>query len=272
MKDRPEFDQHVQEWLTSRAPADAPVALSIIVPAYNEERRLPPTIVEAVDYFDSRGIEYELVVVDDGSRDGTSEMVRRFERLTPRVRLIRVPDNHGKGHAVRTGILSARGAEMLIMDADGATPIAEFERLKAALTGEIEVVIGSRAIFGEDTNVKTVWYRKFMGRTFNWFVNRLAVPDVKDSQCGFKLFSARAARFLFEHQTLDGWSFDVEILYLARRAEIRTAEIPVNWTNIPGSKVRLVSDSLRMLRDIAILRYRHRGVTPETYRKRPAPG
>ncbi len=229
---------------------------SIVIPAYNEELRLPSTLLSVVDYFNGRGVSYEIVVVDDGSSDKTAEVVQRFEHLSPHIRLLSYPENKGKGYAVRLGVLSAVGKLILFNDADGATPIVEIERLEEAIKAGEHIAIGSRAMYSRDTSIHALWYRRVMGRIFSAFVNFVVLPGVADTQCGFKLFLRPVARYLFARQKADGFSFDVEILFIARKSHCRIAEVPINWTNIPGSKVNLVTDSLRMLRDIVRFRAR----------------
>lgn len=239
------------------------VDLSVVIPAYNEERRLPLTLVDTIDYLDQRNaansskFSYEIIVVDDGSTDNTAVTVTKFEKIRHELRLLQLPVNSGKGRAVQLGMLNARGSRVLFMDADGATPIEEFERLSLALDQGSQLAFGSRAIASKDTKVETVWYRKYPGRIFNFLVNSILLGEVSDTQCGFKLFSSEAAQFLFSKQTLPGFGFDVEILYLARKAGISTKEVAVNWVNIPGSKVSLFKDSLRMFFEILLVRIRH---------------
>lgn len=235
---------------------DEAVELSIIVPAFNEEFRLPKTLLSAYEYLHSRGFSYEVLVVDDGSTDETGHVVRQFESLTPTVRLLTYPRNRGKGYAVKFGVMNARGRLVLFMDADGSTPIEELARLEAAIHAGAHVAIGSRARYSRETDVKTVWYRKFIGRTFSALVNVLILPGIADTQCGFKLFLQPAATVIFRRQQHERFSFDVEVLYLARRAHLRIAEVPVNWTNVPGSKVNLAKDSVLMLRDVIQMRVR----------------
>ncbi|MBN8550224.1 MAG: glycosyltransferase family 2 protein [Deltaproteobacteria bacterium] len=265
MKPSPSHPDDIATWL-HRQPANArAVDLSVIVPTYNEERRLPPTLVDMIDYLDSRKISYEIIVVDDGSCDRTSEVVKKFERIRSQVHLIRVPKNYGKGHAVRTGVLNANGRRVLFADADGSTPIEEVQRLEAALDRGAHIAIGSRALASENTKVTTSWHRKYLGRAFNLCVNAMILPQVADTQCGFKLFTGPCAKFLFERQQSDGFSFDVEILFIARQAGLKVEEVPINWTNIPGSKVSLVLDALRMFRDIVLYKVRHRAISPQDF-------
>ena len=245
-----------------------PVQLSVVVPSFNEEFRLPHALIEMIDWLDSRGTTYEIIVVDDGSRDGTSVTAQKFERIRPQVRVIRLPVNRGKGHAVRTGALNSRGGRVLFADADGATPFAELARLEEVIAAGADVAIGSRAAPGAGTKVRVDPLRKLVGRAFNAWVSALLLPRVADTQCGFKLFTREAADFLFSRQQSERFSFDVEILYIARRAGLDVREVPVNWTSIPGSKVSLLRDSARMLIDVPTFRWRHRDVT--SMPRRPA--
>lgn len=260
----------VKAWLERQTSTDRSLDLSIIIPAYNEQWRLPSTLIDIIDYIDSRNLKAEVIVVDDGSTDATSDTVKKFEKIRPCVRLLRVPKNTGKGNAVRTGMLNSYGKAVLFTDADGSTSIHELERLAPALTEGADVVIGSRAMASQDTKVSTFSYRRVMGRIFNFFVNLIVLPGIADTQCGFKLFTAEAAKFLFERQKSDGFSFDVEILYIARRAGMKVAEVPINWTNAPGSKVNLVLDSSKMLIDIVRFRIRHSALKPADRQHLPA--
>jgi dolichyl-phosphate beta-glucosyltransferase len=255
----------LNDWLDGKEATARQVDLSVVVPAYNEERRLPPTLIDMIDYFDKQSLSYEIIVVDDGSRDGTGEVVRKFERVRHQVKLIQLPKNQGKGHAVRLGVLNTHGKTILFADADGATPIEEFSRLYSVITSGGEIAIGSRALASSDTKVSTSVHRRLLGRLFNRWVNTVLLPDITDTQCGFKMFTRDAARFLFKLQNSDRFSFDVELLYIARKAGISVKEVAINWTNIPGSKVNLVVDSLKMLRDVLRFRVLHRGVAPEQY-------
>jgi dolichyl-phosphate beta-glucosyltransferase len=228
--------------------------LSVIVPAFNEEARLSPTLREASAYLRARGGEFEVIVVDDGSRDGTSQLVLDLGRELPELRLIRSASNRGKGHAVRMGVVNARLPLVLFMDADGATPIAEVERLEGAILSGADVAIGSRALKSDKVEVKAKLYRRVIGRAFHSLVSMLTVSGIQDTQCGFKLFRGSVAQDLFSRMRMNGFSFDVEVLLMAQRGGYRVKEVPVNWVHQPGSRVNLVTDSLRMARDLFIMR------------------
>jgi dolichyl-phosphate beta-glucosyltransferase len=228
--------------------------LSIVIPAYNEETRIEPTVREIVGYCRSRARAFELILVDDGSQDATSSVGLLLSNEFPEIKLIRLAANHGKGYAVRTGVLNAIGRAVLFADADGATPINEVERLETALALGVDVAIGSRALQGEGVKVKAKLYRHIIGRTFHQLVEWLADAGVKDTQCGFKLFQSAVAQDLFSRMRMNGFSFDVEVLIMARRRGYRVAEVPVNWTHQAGSKVRLTRDSLQMAADLFRIR------------------
>lgn len=239
--------------------------LSIIIPAYNEEWRLPPTLLDIVDYFDGRDLNYEIIVVDDGSADRTAEIVKRLEKIRKQVCLIQLKQNRGKGHAVKTGVLNSQGKYVLFADADGSTPIKEIERLEAKFNEDTKIVIGSRALPSDDTFVTRRWDRTLLERVFNLCVNLLILSGIADTQCGFKMFTAECAHFLFERQQAERWSFDIEILFMARKAGLKITEVPINWNDVPGSKVNPFLDSIGMFRDIFAFKVRHAQVTPETF-------
>lgn len=230
--------------------------LSIVIPAFDEEARLAPTVRGAVACVRSRGVGGEVIVVDDGSRDGTSALVQRLAEELPEVRLVRLAANQGKGYAVRSGVLNAKGELVLFADADGATPWAELARLESAVAAGADVAIGSRALDSAETTVRARWHRRAMGRTFHRLVELLTVRGFRDTQCGFKLFRGPVAQDLFARMRMNGFSFDVEVLLMAQRGGHQVVEVPVNWVHQPGSRVSLVRDSLRMARDLFVIRGR----------------
>ena len=224
--------------------------LSVIIPAFNEARRLPRYLEKVLAFLDGSTLAYEVIVVDDGSSDDTADVVMEVCRSCTNLRLVRLAENRGKGFAVKTGMHAARGALRLFADADGATPIAEVERLMAAISSGAEIAVGSRALKAENCTVKGLKHRKLIGTIFNQIVRVVAVKGIRDTQCGFKLFSEAAAERIFPLQRIDGFGFDVEVLFIAQRCGFRIAEVPVNWTDVKGTKVNVVRDSLRMFRDV----------------------
>jgi dolichyl-phosphate beta-glucosyltransferase len=228
--------------------------LSVVVPAYNEEARLGRAARSMLRYLRGRGLTFEFIVVDDGSTDGTSTVVQRLAVEYPEVRLIRLPANRGKGHAVRTGVVNAHGDLVIFADADEATPMAELERLEAAVAAGADVAIGSRAMADRSVTIRAKLHRRLMGRIFHRLVTLLTVKGFHDTQCGFKLFRSAAAHDLFARMRMDRYSFDVELLMMAQRIGYRIAEVPVNWVHVPGSQVNLLLDSFRMARDLLVIR------------------
>ncbi|MFQ6096723.1 MAG: dolichyl-phosphate beta-glucosyltransferase [Armatimonadota bacterium] len=234
--------------------------LSIIIPAYNEEERLGPTLDSVIGFADAHGLDCEIIVVDDGSTDATADVAHRRAEDDPRVRLVRNAENRGKGYSVRHGVQEARGRFILFSDADNSTPPEEMPKLLSRLGEEgYDVAIGSRALKESVLEVRQPFYREYMGRTFNLIVRGLARLPFRDTQCGFKAFKAECARRLFARQTVERFSFDVEILYLAvHKFGYRVAEVPVRWINSPRSRVHPIFDSLRMLRDVFRIRAQDR--------------
>ncbi len=238
---------------------------SVVIPAYNEAERLETTLRQVVDYLDRRGEPYELVVVDDGSADETPGVAERF--VADGVALVRHERNRGKGAALRTGVGATRGARVLLSDADLSTPIEELDRLEPHL-GAAQLVLGSRAVAGARIEQRQPLYRELMGKTFNLLIRLLGVRGLHDTQCGFKLLDGAVARELFADLTIDGFAYDVELVWLARRRGYRIEEVGVTWSNSAASKVHPLRDPLRMLRDIVLMRHRHRG---ERWRPAAAP-
>jgi glycosyltransferase involved in cell wall biosynthesis len=226
--------------------------LSIVIPAYNEATRLPGTLERVLAYLDQGDSSFEVLAVDDGSSDRTAELVERIAADEPRIRLLREP-HRGKGAAVRAGALAARGAVVLFTDADLSHPVEELTRLPGLLDGA-QVVIASREGAGARRLAEPL-YRHLMGRVFNRFVRLLAVPGIEDTQCGLKCFTAPAARELFKRQTIDGFGFDVELLFLARKLGYRVREVSVTWRHVPASRVDPLRDTLRMVADVVRVRW-----------------
>lgn len=209
--------------------------LSVVIPAFNEAARLPPTLRQIALALGTR--PHEIIVADDGSFDGTAEHALALG--LPGLRVLRSEHNRGKGDAVRRGMLAARGARRLMTDADLSTPIADLDRLDARLDAGADVAIGSRAVSGAQVEVHQSRYREAMGRAFNACVRALLLPDLHDTQCGFKLWTAAAAERAFACSRLDGFGFDVEVLYVARRAGLRIDEVGVTWRNDAATRVTL---------------------------------
>jgi dolichyl-phosphate beta-glucosyltransferase len=229
--------------------------LSVIIPAYNEEQRIGNTLHVIQTYLQRQPYSAEVIVVDDGSQDGTASLVRSLDIRTPPICLLQNGRNRGKGFSVRHGFLHASGAYLLFSDADLSTPIEAVETLLAALQESCDIAIGSRALSGSRVEVHQPWHRENMGRLFNLFVQALAVPGIHDTQCGFKCFRREAALAICQHMTTERFGFDVEMLYLARRWGYRVREVPVVWRNSPQSRVRVWRDSMSMLNELLRIRW-----------------
>jgi dolichyl-phosphate beta-glucosyltransferase len=229
--------------------------LSVVVPAYNEEQRLPRTIEQIERYLDGKKADYELVLVDDGSADGTRRVMDAAAERHASVRVEALPENRGKGRALAVGVQAAKGDEILLTDADLSTPIEELDKLQAALDGGAGVAIGSRALRASRVEVSQPVYRVLMGKAFNLIVQAVLLPGIWDTQCGFKLFRADVARKVFAGLSTDGFGYDPEVLYRARKQGVKIAEVPVVWRNSAETKVRPVSSSLDMLRHVIRVRF-----------------
>jgi dolichyl-phosphate beta-glucosyltransferase len=214
--------------------------LSIIIPAYNEAERILPTLRSFHNYFVKQNITFEIVVVDDGSTDNTVTCVEDLKKEIQNLRVIMSPGNFGKGHAIRTGMLEATGRFRLFSDADGSTPVEEVERLLLPLREErADLVIGSRYLPGSVISQKQPKFRRIWSRLSNLVVQQILLPGIVDPHCGFKAFRADAAVKLFSNATINGWSFDLEILALAKKFNLQMLEVPVKWANDGRSKGRL---------------------------------
>ncbi len=231
------------------------LAYSIIIPAYNEQDRLGATLEKVLAYAAAQRWRSEVLVVNDGSRDATGDVAREFARRNPSVRLIENPGNRGKGYSVRNGALNASGDIVLFTDADLSTPIEEAGKLFAAIAGGADVAIGSRWLKSELQTERQPVYRQIVGRAFNLVLWAILRINYKDTQCGFKAFSGRAARTLFSLQKIDRWGFDPELLLLARKMGMKVAEVPVEWAHDHRSKIRVFRDGFRMLADLLAVRW-----------------
>lgn len=236
------------EYIMVEVPAIMLPFLSVVIPAYNEEQRLPATLTRIYDYFAGQPYPVEVIVVDDGSVDGTYEVCRHYQDLV----VLRNDRNYGKGYSVRRGILAARGEYILFSDADLATPIAESAKLLRALES-YDVAIGSRGL-PESLVVRQSLLREFLGHTFNLFVRLITGLPYTDTQCGFKAFRREAAHCLFRHLRCHRFSFDVELLLTARHLGLRVVEVPVEWHDQPGSQIRPWRDGWHMVRDVLWLK------------------
>ena len=229
--------------------------LSVVVPCYNEEQRLPRTIEQIEHHLDARGRPYELILVDDGSADGTRKVMDEAAARHNSVRIVALPQNRGKGRALAEGVKASEGDTVLVTDADLSTPIDELEKLEAALAGGAGVAIASRAVKGSRVELSQPIYRVLMGKAFNLIVQLVLLPGIWDTQCGFKLFRGDIAREVFAGLTTDGFGYDPEVLFLAKRKGVRIAEVPVVWRNSAPTKVMAVRSSLDMFRHVIKVRF-----------------
>ncbi len=259
MSDQPLFEGDPCSDLPSgEAFSDECPRLSIVVPAFDEEKRLGASLKRMLAYFDTMRYPFEILVVDDGSTDDTARLVETIAACRPQVRLLSYKANRGKGYAVRYGVLQARGERILFCDADLATPIEEVEKLVAKLDEGYDIAIGSRDVKGSQLIKRQSLFREAGGKFFNFLVQTIAVPGIHDTQCGFKLFTQSAAQAIFRRCQVDHFAFDVEVLYLALRFfNMRVAEVPVRWQHMEGSKVRFFRDAFRMIKTLFRIRMTH---------------
>jgi len=235
--------------------------LSVIIPAYNEAERLPSTLEEAYSWLTEKlPDDFEIIVVDDGSSDETVKQTREMITTHPFLKILVQPQNRGKGAAVKRGMLEAAGDIRLFMDADHSTHIREAEKVLTAVNEGADVVIASRQHPESDISVHQSWLREHMGQSFNYIIRSIVGLKMEDTQCGFKAFTAKAAKDIFSRQKLEGFSFDVELLFLASKLGYQIAEIPVEWINEPNSRVRMIADPVLMFADVVRIRQLHRGL------------
>jgi len=242
----------------------SPPALSVVIPAYNEEGRLGPTLEQVVSYLEGRGQPFEVLVADDGSQDGTSTVAQGFAERG--VKVLRHWPNRGKGAALQLAVAASRGQRVLLSDADLSTPIEDLERLEAHCDAA-ELVLGSRAVAGARLTQRQPFYRELMGKIFNKIIQLAGVRGIRDTQCGFKLLDGTVARELFADMITAGFAYDVELVWLARQRGYEVCEVGVTWGNSPETRVRPWLDPLLMLVEIVHFRwYHYRHPTPAARR------
>ena len=232
--------------------------LSVVIPAFNEQDRLPSSLEKIHRYLDNSDLSYEVIVVDDGSGDNTPVILNQLAEEWPCFKPIRTTKNHGKGYATKRGVQIAQGTWILTSDADLSTPIQQVEPMLERAKG-YPVVIGSRSIAGSHIAKRQPFYRVWMGRMFNQLVSVTCDLPFRDTQCGFKLYERQAAQKIFEQVTIHGFAFDVEVLTIARKLGFSIWEEPVTWYNDESTKVHLIRDPICMFADIVRIRRRHRG-------------
>jgi len=226
--------------------------MSVVIPAYNEEKRIEPTLKKAINFLDHNFDKYEIIVVDDCSTDNTNKIASRYKKNN--VKILRNEKNKGKGHSVKRGLLNAKYSLVLFSDSDLATPIEELGKFMNYIK-EYDIIIASRNLKGSNIKVKQPVYRQLMGKTFPLLVNLIALRGFKDTQCGFKLFKTDVAKRVVSLQTFERFSFDVEILFIAKKLGYKIKEAPVVWIDKEGSKVNPIKDGIKMLIDLFKIRY-----------------
>jgi len=227
--------------------------LSVVIPAYNEAKRIGATLETITAYLHKNRHSYEIIVVDDCSKDSTSDVVQQIINKDNRINLLRNNVNRGKGYSVKRGILAAKNDFVLFSDADLSTPIEEIEKLEQHIY-VYDIVIASRNMKGSDIKVRQPFFRSTLGRIFPLIVNILLLPKIRDTQCGFKLFKSGAAKEIFQRLTVERFAFDVEALFIAKKHGFKIKEVPVVWINDTASKVSPLSDSISMLSDVIRIR------------------
>ncbi len=228
---------------------------SVVIPAYNESQRIGESLEQILAHLARENWVAEVIVVNDGSRDDTAEIVRQYARRNSAVRLVQNPGNCGKGYSVRHGMMEARGDVLLFSDADLSSPIEEADKLFAAIDAGADVAIGSRWLQAELQSERQPLYRQVFGRMFNWLLRLFLGLRYKDTQCGFKAFSRRAAQAVFPRQRIERWAFDPELLFLARKFGLVTREVPVCWAHDDRSKIHPLKDGLKMFTEIVRVRW-----------------
>jgi glycosyltransferase involved in cell wall biosynthesis len=232
-----------------------PSTYSIVLPAYNESERIAATLEKILAHSQQRGWKTEVIVVNDGSSDDTAQIVRGYADRNSMLRLLENPGNRGKGYSVRNGMLHAHGDILLFSDADLSSPIAEADKLFAAIAGGADVAIGSRWLKSELQTKRQPLHRQFLGRVFNLALRLILGLNFKDTQCGFKAFTRDAAQKVFSLQRIERWGFDPELLYLARTLHLKVVEVPVAWSHREGTRINPLRDGIRMFNELLTVRW-----------------
>ena len=236
-------------------PREFEYLFSIIIPAFNEEKRIVLTLMAVSNYLQTKKYSAEIIVVDDGSRDNTSEIVRTRKKVIHNLNLFTLAKNKGKGYAVKVGIENAKGKYILFTDADNSTPIEELDKLYVALQeNKSDIAIGSRYILGSNLRVRQPYYRVLIGRIGNLLIRLFLIENIKDTQCGFKLFKYAAAKDIFSRQKIRRYGFDMEALAIAKMLNYKIEEIPVSWINSADSRLRPIRDALQTLMEFMYIK------------------
>ncbi len=231
------------------------VAISVVVPAFNEEKRIEAPVQRVIQYLSSQFKQWEIIYSDDGSTDGTPEKLMGIQKLHPQIKVVRSEKNQGKGAAVRNGMKAAVGDIVLFSDTDFSTPIEETQTLLTRLQDGYDVAIGSRGLADSKVEIHQAWAREVMGKVFNRILKTLLPLNFMDTQCGFKIFNRKAVDLILPRMRIDGFAFDVEMLIISQVNQLRITEVPVIWRNILDSRVHPIRNSLEMLRDVIRIRY-----------------
>lgn len=229
-------------------------SISIVIPSYNESKKIASTLTKIVSYMNSKKLCYEIIVVDDGSTDNSNEIVKELSEKNNKIKPIRNQKNKGKGYSVRKGVLNSKYDLILFTDADLSTPITELDNLMVFLDN-YDMIIGSRNLKGSKIKIKQPFYRRIPGKIFPLLVNLIMFQDIRDTQCGFKLFKRKAAIEIFNRQKLNGFSFDVEVLYLAKELKLKIKEAPIVWMNDINSKINPIRDPYKMFKELLRIKF-----------------
>jgi len=237
--------------------SDKEIYLSVIVPCYNEEKRLPDTLLEMDKFFSEKDYAYEIIVFDDGSKDKTKEVASNFKKMIKNLKVLGDKENHGKGYVVKRGMLEAKGKFRLFADADNSTPIQEIDKLLPFFEKGYDIVIGSRAKGGREKNIKIEQplYRRMLAKCGNIAISALAVKGIRDTQCGFKCFTKEATEYIFNKTRINRWGFDIEALAIAQKKGYKIQDVPVSWYNSAESRVRPIKGAITTLGELLKIKW-----------------